>query len=84
MKECCHVDDTSPERAVTGLLQAESIPALTDRTSSIALSQVVRGRPPGLLCALFFCQYMSIMFFLLWAASYDGLMPSLAACHCYN
>ena len=21
---------------------------------------------------------------VLWAASYDGLMPSLAACHCYN
>jgi len=30
----------------------------------------------------FFCQYMCIMFFLLWAASYDGLMSPLAACHC--
>jgi len=29
----------------------------------------------------FFCQCMCITF-LLWAASYDGLMPSLAACHC--
>jgi len=29
----------------------------------------------------FFCQYMCIMFFV-WAASYDGLMPLPAACHC--
>ena len=35
-----------------------------------------------LFVCTFFCQYMCIMFFLLWAASYDGLMPSLAACHC--
>jgi len=25
-----------------------------------------------------------LCFFLLWAASYDGLVPSLAACHCYS
>ena len=25
-----------------------------------------------------------VLCFLLWAASYDGLMPSLAACHCNN
>ena len=29
----------------------------------------------------FFCQDMCIMFFV-WAATYDGLMPPLAACHC--
>jgi len=49
MAECCRVDDASPERVVTGFLQAEWISMLTDCTSvSIALSQVARGRPRGL------------------------------------
>jgi len=34
------------------------------------------------LCA-FFSVSVCVLCFLLWAASYDGLMPSLAACHWY-
>jgi len=37
---------------------------------------------------LFVCTFLLSVYvhyvFLLWAASYDGLVPSLAACHCYN
>ena len=36
---------------------------------------------------LFVCTFflsVCVLCFLLWAASYDGLMPSLAACHCNN
>ena len=36
-----------------------------------------------MLCALFSVS-ICVFCFLLWAASYDGLMPSLAACHCNN
>ena len=50
MTEYCRVDDISSERAITGLFQAEWTPMLTDCTSvSISLSQLVRGRPQGLL-----------------------------------
>ena len=35
------------------------------------------------LCALFSVS-VCVLCFLLWAASYYGLMPSLAACHCDN
>ena len=48
MMECCRVDDASPESLA--FLQAEWIPMLTDCTSaSVALSQLVRGHPQGLL-----------------------------------
>ena len=36
---------------------------------------------------LFVCTFsvsICVLCFLLWAASYDGLMPSLVACHCNN
>jgi len=37
------------------------------------------------VCVHFFSVSICVLcFFLLWAASYDGLMPSLAACHCNN
>ena len=35
------------------------------------------------VCTFLLSVYVHYVF-LLWAASYDGLMPSLAACHCYN
>jgi len=36
-------------------------------------------------CVHFFLSvYVYYVFFLLWAASYDGPVPLLAACHCYN
>lgn len=51
--ECCRVDDMSPENTIVDLspfLQAELIQMLADCTSaSISFSQVVRGRPRGLL-----------------------------------
>ena len=36
------------------------------------------------VCVHFFSVSICVLCFLLWAASYDGLMPSLEACNCNN
>ena len=51
---------------------------------SITCQQVIYFCTCFCLCELFSVSICVLCFFLLWAASYDGLMLSLAACHCNN